>query len=247
MTLETPQKLVIGWLYGTKMNIYGDRGNVVALEQRAKWRGIEVEVRDIGINQQIPDDIDIFFWGGGQDQEQVSVAHDLAGAKAEALKAAIEGGAAMLAICGGYQLLGNVYHPHDGDVLPGVGVFDIESIAGPERFIGNVVIESEEFGSLVGFENHSGLTRLQGEAKPLGKVVIGNGNNGQDGTEGAIYKNAIGCYLHGSLLPKNPKVTDWLLQAGLRHRYGQDVELAPLDDAIEVAAHKSASLRAQSA
>lgn len=246
MTSQPPRKLVIGWLYGTKMNIYGDRGNVVALEKRAQWRGVDVEVRNIGMGQPIPDDIDIFFWGGGQDQEQVSVAHDIAGTKGEALKSAIENGAAMLAICGGYQLLGHAYHPHDGEVLPGVGVFDVESVAGPERFIGNVVIESEEFGSLVGFENHSGLTQLQNATKPLGKVLVGGGNNGQDGTEGAMYKNAIGCYLHGSLLPKNPKLTDWLIHAGLRHRYGEDVELERLDDAIEVAAHTSATNRAKS-
>lgn len=247
MTSETPRKLVIGWLYGTKMNIYGDRGNVVALEKRAQWRGIDVDVREIGMGQPIPDDIDIFFWGGGQDQEQVGAARDMAGAKAESLKSAIENGAAMLAICGGYQLLGNGYQPHDGEMLPGIGLFDIESVAGPERFIGNVVVESDEFGSLVGFENHSGLTKLQGDAKPLGKVVVGSGNNGQDGTEGAIYKNAIGCYLHGSLLPKNPQVTDWLLEAGLRHRYGDTIVLEPLDDAIEAAAHNSATNRATTA
>lgn len=245
MTSQPPRKLVIGWLYGTKMNIYGDRGNVVALEKRAQWRGIDVEVREIGMGQSIPEDIDIFFWGGGQDQEQVSVSRDIAGAKGDALKSAIENGAALLAICGGYQLLGHGYHPHDGEMLPGIGIFDAESVAGPERFIGNVVIESDEFGSLVGFENHSGLTRLQGDAKPLGKVVVGSGNNGQDGTEGAIYKNAVGCYLHGSLLPKNPRLTDWLLHAGLRNRYGEDVEFAQLDDEIEVAAHNSATNRAK--
>lgn len=245
MTSHEPRKLVIGWLYGTKMNIYGDRGNVVALEKRAQWRGIDVEVREIGMGEAIPDDIDIFFWGGGQDQEQVAVAKDIAGAKGEAIRSAVENGAALLAICGGYQLLGHGYQPHDGEYLPGVGLFDADSIAGPTRFIGNVVIESDAFGSLVGFENHSGLTQLQGDTKPLGKVTIGSGNNGKDGTEGALYKNAIGCYLHGSLLPKNPRITDWLLQAGLRHRYGENVEFPALDDALENAAHSSASGRAR--
>jgi CobQ-like glutamine amidotransferase family enzyme len=244
---QTPRKLVIGWLYGTKMNIYGDRGNVVALEKRAQWRGIDVEVREIGMGEGIPDDVDIFFWGGGQDQEQVSVAKDIAGAKGEAIRAAVDNGAAMLAICGGYQLLGHGYQPHEGETLPGVGLFDATSVAGPTRFIGNVVIESPEFGSLVGFENHSGLTHLQGDAVPLGRVVVGNGNNGSDGTEGVIYKNAIGCYLHGSLLPKNPQLTDWLLHAGLRHRYGEDMEFAQLNDALEQAAHTSATMRARNA
>lgn len=246
MTALSHLKLVIGWLYGTKMNIYGDRGNVVSLEKRARWRGIDVEVREIGMGHPIPHDVDIFFWGGGQDQEQVAVARDLAGTKGEAIRAAIDKGAAMLAICGGYQLLGHGYQPHDGELLPGVGLFDATSVAGPTRFIGNVVIESDQFGTLVGFENHSGLTHLQGDAKPLGKVIAGNGNNGTDGSEGVLYKNAIGCYLHGALLPKNPRLTDWLLQAGLHHRYGETVTLPPLDDSLEAAAHESATVRAKS-
>lgn len=242
--MTEPRKLVIGWLYSTKMNIYGDRGNVVALKQRARWRGIDVDVRDIGLGDPIPDDVDIFFWGGGQDGEQIAVAHDMNGAKGEALKAAIENGAAMLAICGGYQLLGHEYRPFDGEVLPGIGVFNADTVAGPTRFIGNVAIETDLFGSLVGFENHSGLTTLKGDTTPLGSVKAGKGNNGTDGTEGAIYKNAIGCYLHGALLPKNPRLTDWLLQAGLQRRYGTDVELTPLNDALEETAHASAWKRA---
>lgn len=245
MTDITPQKLVIGWLYGAKMNIYGDRGNVLALRKRAEWRGIDVEVRDIGIGDAIPDDIDIFFWGGGQDEQQIPVSKDVAGAKGEAIRAAIENGAAMLAICGGYQLLGHGYQPHDGAFLPGIGLFDASSAAGEQRFIGNVVVESEQFGTLVGFENHSGLTTLKGDCQPLGKIVIGKGNNGADGTEGAVYKNAIGCYLHGALLPKNPHLTDWLLNAGIRHRYGDVGEIPSLGDALEQAAHKNAYDRAK--
>ncbi len=241
---EPPRKLVIGWLYGSKMNIYGDRGNVVALQQRARWRGIEAEIREIGMGDPIPEDIDIFFWGGGQDQEQVAVARDIAGVKGEAIKAAVENGAALLSICGGYQLLGHGYQPHQGAMLPGIGLFDATSVAGPTRFIGNVVIESDQFGSLVGFENHSGLTTLLGDSRPLGRVIHGHGNNGRDATEGAIYKNAIGCYLHGALLPNNPQLTDWLLRAGLEHRYGDTESLAPLDDELELAAHASASKRA---
>jgi len=235
--------LKIGWLYGAKMNIYGDRGNVVALSQRARWRGIEPEVVDIGLNQPIPDDIDVFFFGGGQDQEQVAVSRDLQGEKGERLKQAVEEGAAVLSICGGYQLLGHEYRPHDAEPLPGIGLFDAVSTAGPERFIGNVVIESE-WGQLVGFENHSGLTHLGPTASPMGKVVVGRGNNGQDGMEGARYKHALGCYLHGALLPKNPALADWLITAGLTRRYG-DITLAPLDDAIEQRAQRAAISRAK--
>lgn len=243
ITSTSDHQLVIGWLYGTKMNIYGDRGNVLALEQRARWRGIDVEVREIGFNEPVPDDIDIFFWGGGQDQEQVAVSRDIQGEKGDQLKAAIEDGAAMLAICGGYQLLGHEYRPHDAEPLPGIGLFDARSTAGPERFIGNVVVNSP-WGSLVGFENHSGLTYLGEGAEPLGTIDVGRGNNGKDGSEGAIYKNAIGCYLHGALLPRNPKLTDWLIEAGLRRRYGF-VELAAIDDDLEQQAHDTAVQRAR--
>lgn len=145
-------------------------------------------------------------------------------------------------MCGGYQLLGHEYRPHDAERLPGIGLFDVESTAGPERFIGNVVIDSQ-WGSLVGFENHSGLTYLGTSSTPMGTVRVGRGNNGVDGTEGVILKHAIGCYLHGSLLPKNPVLTDWLISAGLRHRYGAG-DLAPLGNAIEDAAHASAIERA---
>ena len=134
-------RLTIGWLYASKMNIYGDRGNVIALRRRAEWRGIPVEVREIRMGEPIPADIDCFFWGGGQDQEQAAVARDLQGAKGEALRSAVEDGAALLAVCGGYQLLGHEYRPHAAESLPGIGLFDATSIAGPERFIGNVVIE----------------------------------------------------------------------------------------------------------
>jgi CobQ-like glutamine amidotransferase family enzyme len=243
-TATMDRKLVLGWLYGATMNIYGDRGNVLAIQQRARWRGIDVEVREIGLGEPIPDDVDIFFWGGGQDQEQVAVSRDIHGEKGERLKAAVEDGAAMLAICGGYQLLGKEYRPHDAEPLPGIGLFDAVSVAGPERFIGNVVIDSPAFGTLVGFENHSGLTHLGPGAAPLGTVVVGRGNNGQDGTEGAVYRNAVGCYLHGALLPKNPRLTDWLIKAGLKRRYGTG-ELAQIDDSIEESAHLGAINRAK--
>lgn len=234
--------LNIGWLYAATMNIYGDRGNVIALKRRAEWRGISTTVREINIGDPIPADIDCFFWGGGQDQEQVAVAHDLQGAKGRALTAAVEEGASLLAVCGGYQLLGHEYRPHAAEVLPGVGIIDAVSVAGPERFIGNVVIDSE-WGTLVGFENHSGLTTLGPGLQPMGKVRVGRGNNGKDGTEGARHRNALGCYLHGSLLPKNPALTDWLIARGLERRHDA-VELQPIDDGIELKAHATAVERA---
>ncbi len=235
--------LTIAWLYSAHMNIYGDRGNVLALAQRARWRGIRPEVREVNIGEPILDGVDIFFFGGGQDEAQVAVSNDLAGEKGESIKDAVESGAALLSVCGGYQLLGHEYRPHAAAVVPGIGLFDVTSTAGPERFIGNVVIDSQ-WGPLVGFENHSGLTFLGESAKPLGSVRVGRGNNGQDGTEGVHYRHAIGCYLHGSLLPKNPVVTDWLLDAGLRYRHGEG-GLAPIDDRIEQAAHASAVARAE--
>jgi len=235
-------KLVIGWLYPTKMNIYGDRGNVIALQRRAEWRGIVVDMRAIGLGDAIPADVDLFFFGGGQDQEQIAVSQDLAGGKGATLKAMAEDGAAMLAVCGGYQLLGHAYRPHEGAPLPGIGLFDMETVAGPDRFIGNVIIDSQ-WGELVGFENHSGLTNRAPDLMPMGRVRVGRGNNGVDGTEGAIYRNAVGCYLHGSLLPKNPKLADWLIERALLRGYGA-VTLQPLPDEMETAAHASARVRA---
>jgi lipid II isoglutaminyl synthase (glutamine-hydrolysing) len=234
--------LTIGWLYPTKMNIYGDRGNIIALQRRAGWRGMTVATELIGIGDPVPDDIDVYFFGGGQDQEQIAVSTDLRGSKGERIRDAVEAGAAMLAICGGYQLLGHVYRPHDADPLPGIGLFDAETVAGHERFIGNVVVDSP-WGELVGFENHSGLTYLADGAQPAGKVRVGRGNNGKDGTEGAMHKHAVGCYLHGSLLPKNPALTDWLIASSLKRR-GIEVAFEPLDDAIESSAHASAVARA---
>lgn len=236
-------KLVIGWLYGASMNIYGDRGNIIALTRRAAWRGIESEVVSIGIGDPIPPRIDIYFFGGGQDQEQVAVSRDLQNDKGARIKSDIETGTAALTICGGYQLFGHEYRPHNADPLPGIGVFDAHTVAGRKRFIGNVVVESE-WGDLVGFENHSGLTYLEPGVEPLGKVRVGRGNNGRDGHEGARYRNAIGCYLHGALLPKNPWLTDWLIEAGYRHATGESLALARLDDRFERSAHATAVARA---
>ncbi len=242
--MSKKRTLRIGWLYPTKMNIYGDRGNVIVLSQRAAWRGIEADVIGLDIGDVIPDDIDVFFFGGGQDQEQIAVSNDLAGKKGEQLRSAIEHGAAALTVCGGYQLFGHAYRPHDAAPLPGIGIFDVETEASNERFIGNVIAESE-WGELIGFENHSGLTWLGPGVEPMARIVHGRGNNGRDGTEGARYKNALGCYLHGSLLPKNPALADWLIARGLEYR-GQAAELDQIDDRLEREAHRSAVGRARS-
>jgi len=242
--MSKKRTLRIGWLYPTKMNIYGDRGNVIVLSQRAAWRGIEADVIGLDIGDTIPDDIDVFFFGGGQDQEQIAVSNDLAGKKGEQLRSAIEHGAAALTVCGGYQLFGHAYRPHDAAPLPGIGIFDVETEASNERFIGNVIAESE-WGELIGFENHSGLTWLGPGVEPMARIVHGRGNNGRDGTEGARYKNALGCYLHGSLLPKNPALADWLIARGLEYR-GQTAELDQIDDRLEREAHRSAVGRARS-
>ncbi len=236
------ETFTIGWLYPTKMNIYGDRGNVIALQRRAAWRGLDSRVVDLHIGDPIPPDVDTWFFGGGQDQQQVAVAKDLQGAKGDAIKASIEAGASLLSVCGGYQLLGHEYRPHGAEPLPGIGLFDLVTVAGPERFIGNVVVESQ-WGDLVGFENHSGLTHLAEGQAPMGKVKVGRGNNGADGFEGAIYRNAIGCYLHGALLPKNPVVTDWLIESSMQRRI-PGFALSPLGNDIEASARLTAIERA---
>ena len=172
-------KLTICWLYGSTMNIYGDRGNVLALAQRCRWRGIEAEVVTLGVGEPLEAGrYDLFFWGGGQDREQVAVAADISGPKGEVLRAEVEAGVPLLAVCGGYQLLGRFYRPHDGPELPGIGLFDAWTIAGNERFIGNIVVDSDEFGEVVGFENHSGRTYLGPGARPLGRVRVGRGAAG---------------------------------------------------------------------
>lgn len=234
-------KLTIGYLYGDLMNIYGDTGNIITLKKRAQWREIKVIVKNLLVeNIMKKGGCDIFFFGGGQDQQQELVARDLGeSGKGKAIKEEIERGVPMLAICGGYQLLGEHYKPHNGPKLEGIGIFPAYTVASDTRMIGNIVIESM-FGKLVGFENHSGKTFLKKGATPLGMVIKGFGNNSEDKTEGCIYKNAIGCYMHGSLLPKNPKLADWLLKKALEVKYGKDVKLAPLNDSLESQAHIAA-------
>lgn len=233
-------KLTIGYLYGDLMNIYGDTGNIVALKKRAEWRGIEVIDKCFTIGNKLSKgDADLFFFGGGQDQQQVLVARDLVqSGKGKVIKSEINRGVPLLAICGGYQLLGEYYKPHQGPKLPGISLFSAYTLASHDRMIGNIVIDSM-FGSLVGFENHSGKTYLKKGATPLGMVKKGFGNNGKDKTEGCIYKNAIGCYLHGSLLPKNPQLADWLLTEALEIKYNKKIKLDPLDDTLENQAYQA--------
>jgi CobQ-like glutamine amidotransferase family enzyme len=236
--------LHIAFLYPDLMNIYGDRGNIIALQRRAEWRGIHVEVHYLSLGDELDiDRDDFYFFGGGQDRQQIAVSQDLQGRKGEQLKEAVERGAVVLSVCGGYQLLGHYYRPHDGADLPGIGLFDLHTTAGDRRFIGNVVIQTDFVGELVGFENHSGLTYLGPGSRPQGKSLVGYGNNGQDGYEGARYKTAYGCYLHGSLLPKNPHFADYLLGQALARRHGP-VALDPIDDGLEAAAHANAVERA---
>jgi len=234
-------KIIIGYLYGDLMNIYGDTGNIIALKKRAGWRGIEVIIKMFSIGNKLKKgDVNIFFFGGGQDQAQELVSRDLVSSnKGKIIKEEVESGVPLLAICGGYQLLGDHYKPHKEPKLPGIGLFPAYTLASHDRMIGNIIIESM-FGKLVGFENHSGKTYLKKGAIPLGMVNKGWGNNGKDKTEGCIYKNAIGCYMHGSLLPKNPKLADWLLRKALEVKYGKEIELEPLDDTLELLTHSYA-------
>lgn len=242
--MDDRPRLRIGVLYPDVMNLYGDRGNAIALKRRCKLRGVDADVVAIGIGVPFdPGCVDVLLIGGGQDREQRRVATDLQ-AKGGAIRAAVDEGLPVLAVCGGFQLFGHRYIDQTGEVLPGIGVFDMETRhPGPkaERCIGDVVVASP-FGELVGFENHGGRTYLGPGQEPLGHVVRGHGNNGEDGTEGARRANAIGTYLHGSVLPKNPALADALILAALRRRYGNSAELPPLDDRWEGLAH-AASVR----
>jgi lipid II isoglutaminyl synthase (glutamine-hydrolysing) len=234
-------------LYPDLMSVYGDRGNVLTLVRRADWRGIPIEVRELSIGDALyPAEADLIFFGGGQDREQSAVSPDFLRQKAAAVREAVENGAALLSVCGGYQLLGASYTTVDGQELPGAGLFDVRSVPGPRRHIGNVLVETDldgEYRTLVGFENHSGRTYLGARAQPLGRTVVGAGNNGEDGSEGCVYAGAIGCYLHGSLLPKNPWLADRLLAQALSRRYGASVVLEPLDDTLENDAHQTVESR----
>ena len=231
-------------LYPERMNIYADRGNILFLRRRCEWRGIGFSYAAAGPGEGIdPGAHDLLYIGGGQDRDQAAVAVDMVASKREALAAAVEDGAVMLAVCGGYQLLGHSYQLGE-ERLPGLGLADLETAREPgPRLIGNVAVEAD-LGTgprlLAGFENHGGRTYLGSEAEPLGRVVEGFGNNGQDGLEGVQQGNLIGTYLHGPLLPKNTWLADELIARALERRHGTRPVLEPLDDGLERAAHESA-------
>jgi lipid II isoglutaminyl synthase (glutamine-hydrolysing) len=242
-------KLVVAHLYPDYLNIYADRGNIAVLARRAAWRGIELEVEPIGVGQEVrPGGHDLLYVGGGQDREQALIAPDLA-AKGEGIKEAVAGGAALLAVCGGYQLLGRFYRERSGAELPGVGLFPHETVAGERRMIGDVLLECElepgERRTLAGFENHAGRTHLDVGAEPLGRVVAGFGNDGETGYEGCRVASAVGTYLHGPLLPRNPWLADWLLARASLHRTGEFAPLEELPDTLEQEAHTVSAARAR--
>ena len=237
------RKLKLGHLYPLQLNLYGDIGNIIAIKKRCEWRGIEIEIANINLGDKITNH-DIYFIGGGQDRQQVEVAYELRKHK-EFLKEEMDNNCVFLGICGGYQLFGEYYQPHNADRLPGISLLDAYTVAGNKSFIGNVTAKTEFVtpDTLVGFENHSGLTYLRGDTKPLATVTTGYGNNGGDKTEGGRFKNVFGTYLHGSFLPKNPHFADYLIKLALEKKYG-DSELKPLDDKIEFDAHAKAVGRA---
>ena len=241
---SAPLTIRICHLYPRLLSVAGDRGNLFALMQRCAWRGIQYTVAEADAGD-LPDftQSDLILIHGGQDREMTEVARDL-GDKAGPLKDAIESDVAVLAVCAGYQLLGHYYAPTDGQELPGLGVLDLASVGGPERFIGHAVVDCDlgdgQRRQLTGFENHSGRTYLGTGVDPLGRVAAGGGNNGEDGSEGARYRQVYATYLHGPVLPKNPWFTDLLIGKALAHRYPGVGPLAPLQDAEETQAHAAA-------
>lgn len=218
-------------LYPRDMNIYGDWGNTLTLARRAQWQGYDVEVLAYDPGDELPTDVDLVVGGGGQDSGQERIKADLAERAAE-LRAWAADGVPMLVICGLYQLFGHRFVTATGEEIPGISVFDAETVAGTRRLIGNITLDTLEFGKVVGYENHSGLTTLAPGATRFGAVVTGDGNNSTDGSEGARAHHVIGTYLHGSLLPKNPLVADWLLARAVEHAGGSWAP-EPIDDPVE--------------
>ncbi|MDP3987743.1 MAG: hypothetical protein Q8P80_01220 [Candidatus Levybacteria bacterium] len=267
--------LTIGWLYPDLMNTYGDRGNIITLQKRCEWRGIDIQVLNLnpGFNYKQLATCDMLFMGGAQDRQQKIVSDDFTppagGDKIKALKKAVEEEVPGLYICGAYQFLGKYYKEADGTVIPGLGILDLYTEnPGKERLIGNIIItpchpfgsepqgrrpelarpergrrvlgsrdsdirQNDKVETLVGFENHGGRTYLGKNLEPLGKVISGSGNNGEDGTEGCVYKNSFGTYLHGPILPKNPHLADLLIKLALEKKYKSPINLSPLNDSLE--------------
>ena len=229
-------------LYPREMNLYGDQGNILTLRRRLEWRGYEVRINSYNIGDKLPQKIDLIFGGGGQDSGQVKIEKDLQKI-APYLRTLIDKGTPALVICGMYQLFGKSYIALGKQHLDGADILPLMTIAGPKRMIGNIVIKTKKFGQVVGYENHSGITQLDREAEELGQVVKGHGNSGIDGTEGCIYKHCIGTYLHGPVLPKNPKIADFLISKAIENQTGKPVKLESLDDKLENQAHRVAISR----
>jgi CobQ-like glutamine amidotransferase family enzyme len=247
--MEAERRIVVGHLFPDYLNIYADRGNIAVLTARAEWRRYELDVRDLGAGSRIePGEHDLFYIGGGQDREQALIAPRLA-ELGPALRAAFDAGAAFLAVCGGYQLLGRFYRDQSGDELPGIGLLPLHTVAGSRRMIGDVLLDCEldpgDRRTLAGFENHAGRTILDDGAEPLGRVVAGFGNDGESGFEGCRRGRAIGTYLHGPLLPRNPWLADWLLTQAIAHRTGEAPVFEPLEDELEQQAHRISARRAE--
>lgn len=237
---EKPYSLTIGWLYYDLMNTYGDRGNIIVLKKRCEWRNIQVKILNVSIESD-PNELnlcDIIFMGGAQDTQQEIVNEDLFKNKGEILRNKIDSGTPGLYICGAYQFLGKYYITTDGKNLPGIGIFPcFTRNSNQERLIGNIAIKESLNGqTIVGFENHGGRTYLDDPKMAFGNVLRGFGNNGEDKTEGIVYKNSIGSYLHGPILPKNPELADLLIKNALRVKYNIDIELSPLSDTLEIKA-----------
>jgi CobQ-like glutamine amidotransferase family enzyme len=237
----------VGHLYPDYLNIYADRGNIAVFARRAALRGHELDVTALGMDDPIvPGAHDLYYVGGGQDREQFLVAENLAAKAAPLIEAVVDGGAALLAVCGGYQLLGRGYKGFHGEEMPGVGLLPLETVAGESRMIGDVLLETDLVGPVAGFENHAGRTHLDPGAEPLGRVVSGFGNDGESGDEGCRVGRAIGTYLHGPLLPRNPRLADWLLQEAIAHRSGGEApQFEPLGDELEAQAFEVSAQRAR--
>jgi CobQ-like glutamine amidotransferase family enzyme len=244
--------LTIGWLYPDLMSTYGDRGNIICLKKRCQWRGIGAEIKriDLETDNNILASCDLVLGGGAQDRQQGLAVNDLNKNKAKSLKKMFEGGVPGLFVCGAPQLLGHYYMTGDGSKLPGLGIFDyVTKHFGYDkpRCIGNTAAKiSSKFKvqssnwreTIVGFENHGGRTYLGKKCQPFARVLKGYGNNGEDGFEGAVYKNVIACYYHGPFMPKNPHIADWLLARALEVKYKKEIKLEPLDDSLEWKAHE---------
>lgn len=223
------------------MNIYGDWGNTLVLKKRLEWHGYQVNLLAYNPGDVFPADVDLIVGGGGQDSGQTIISEDLL-AIGDKLKALADDNVPMLMVCGLYQQCGHFFKTKDGEVIKGIGLLDIETVGGNERLIGNIVSQSDDFGLIIGYENHSGLTTLGPSATALGTVIRGAGNNGQDGSEGARYKNVIGTYLHGSLLPKNPVIADWLIEQAVTRKFG-DFNATVIEDRFATLARDIAGRR----